>query len=242
MTRNRSRRVAAGLGVPLVAISLVLMAAGVVSAGAGDPTSISVTPTGPLAVSASGNWAWAEMATASTLSYAGYAIDWGDVTSGNAVGTYHIGDGTAATNVVMQPTTPAQGSSGSWGPATHTYAKAGTYSVCVILYDLGQVKPFKTTGYQSLRAGGTARNTDNSVEKNGQGSAKCATIEVGGSSASPFESFQGETATPDSTAPPTSTAGGSSSPDHGIPVPAILMLVGSMLGSVIVFKTVKPRT
>jgi hypothetical protein len=252
MSFNRSRRRVASLGIPFAAISLLLVAAGVVSAGAGGPDPIQVHQTAPLTVSASGTWSWPELASASKLSYAGFAIDWGDVTSGNQVGPYHIGDGTPATNIVMQPTTPAQGASGSWGPVSHTYAKAGTYTVCVIIYDLGQVKPFKTTGYHSLQAGGTGRNKDNSVDEKLDVPASCGTIDVTeptaspiesfqGETATPFESFQGETATPDSTAPTTSTAGDASAPDQGIPVPALLLLFGSMLGSILVFKTVKPR-
>jgi hypothetical protein len=252
MSNKKRRRAAAGFGISIAGISLLLLAAGAVTADAGNPATINVSQSGPLTVDASGSWSWAEMATASKLSYAGFAIDWGDVSSGNAVGTYHIGDGTAATNVVMQPTTPAQGASGTWGPVSHTYAKAGTYNVCVIIYDLGQVKPFKTTGYHSLRAGGAGRNVDNSMDQNQQVPAMCSTIDVTGPSvspiqsfqgetATPFESFQGETATPDSTAPPTSTTGGNSSPDQGVSLLALALLLGSMVGSLIVFKMVKVR-
>src|ERR1035437_2817317 len=178
--RRRIWRLAAGLA----SVSLALTVAGVVNGHAGNPASIQVMQTGPLTVQASGSWSWAEMATASKLSYAGFAIDWGDVTTGNAVpkpggGDYHIGDGTAATNVVMQPTSPSQGVSGTWGAVTHTYAQAGTYMVCVIVYDLGEVTPFKARGYHSLTAGGTDHNTDNSAEKNGAPSNNCISVDVG---------------------------------------------------------------
>jgi hypothetical protein len=172
------------------------------------------------------------MATASKLSYAGYAIDWGDVTSGNAVGTYHIGDGTPATNAILQPTTPAQGSSGSWGPVSHTYATAGTYTVCVIMYDLGEVKPFKTTGYHSLQAGGTGRNTDNSVDNKGQVPSMCQQIDVTQPTSSPFQSFRGITAGPTTTPPPTGTASLPSAPDQGVPMLPLFLLAGSCLASV----------
>jgi hypothetical protein len=211
------------------------------------------------------------MASATKMSYTGFAIDWGDVANGgNAVGPYHIGDGTSATNLVLQPTSPAQGPSGSWGSITHTYAQAGAYKVCAILYDLGQVTPFKSTGYHSLRAAGADRNIDNSVDQGNATPATCTTVEVAAPAvtppvatppvATPFESFQGETATPLSTATPfetllgetvqpqatatppvTSTGGGASTPDQGEPLLALALALGGILGSVMVSRTAKAR-
>ena len=264
MSSRRSGRTILRVGAVLVSAALGLMAAGSVFAGSGSADPIHTTTTGTLSVTASGTWSWAEMATAKKLSYAGFAIDWGDVSSGNAVGSYHIGDGTAATNVVLQPTDPAQGSSGSWGPVSHTYAQPGSYQVCVILYDLGQLKPFKTTGYHSLQAGGTGRNTDNSVDDQIQVPAMCTTVELAAPtptvaptveptrqptapptsepttapSPTPFESFQGETATP----PSTGTAGTPpSAPDQGLPILPLVLLFGSSLSSMFVLKTVRVR-
>jgi hypothetical protein len=243
MSMRPSRRGVQGLGIGLVAVPLALILAGSVMAGSGSPDTIAVSQTGPLTVQASGTWSWGEMASATKLSYGGYAIDWGDVTSGNAVGTYHIGDGTSATNVVLQPTTPAQGSSGSWGSVSHTYATPGTYTVCVIMYDLGQVKPFKTTGYHSLQAGGTGRNTDNSVDNKQQVPSMCEQIDVTSPSPStldsptPFQSFQGITFEP--TAPPTGTVGVPPAQDQGLPILPLFLLFGSCAASLLVFKAVK---
>jgi hypothetical protein len=251
MSTPIKRRGVMRVGIALAVVSFGLVAAGTVLSGTGSPNSIHVTQTGALTVKASGTWAWEEMAGATDLSYAGFAIDWGDVTSGNAVGTYHIGDGTAATNLVMQPTSPAQGAGGTWGSVSHTYAKAGTYTVCVILYDLGDSQPFKATGYHGLRAGGTDRNTDNSVEQNNQVPAMCETLDVTdptpspfqsfqGETATPFQSFQGETSQPTSTPPPTSAASNTpAAPEQGIPMLALALLFGSMLASVMVFKTTR---
>lgn len=228
-SRNKLRRAGAGL----TGVALALAAVGLVNADIGTPTGISVTASG-LTVHASGTWSWPAMAEAAKLSYVGFAIDWGDVTTGNAVGAYHVGDGTDATNEVIQPTEPAQGTSGIWGPVSHTYAGAGTYTVCVIIYDLGEVKPFKATGWHSLRAGGTDRNKDNSVEQDGTPPTSCETVDVSaGSSANPtlstsatpsaFQSFEGATGEPISTPP--STATGTDAPrSSGSDSSALLLL------------------
>jgi len=250
MSLSRSQHLVIRLAIPIVGVALAVMATvGTTTAESGDPSTIHVSTTGPLTVQASGTWSWPEMATATKMSYAGFAIDWGDVTSGNAVGPYHIGDGTAATNVVLEPTSPAQGAGGSWGAVSHTYAQAGTYKVCVILYDLGQAKPFKTTGYHSLIAGGTSRNTDNSVDDGNQTPAMCKTIVVKDAqpSTTAFQSFQGETshptaqATAQGTPPSTSTDGSSSSPDQGLPMLPLVLIVGTGLASVSVFKLERVR-
>jgi hypothetical protein len=228
-----------------------MMVVGTVTAGSGSPNTIGVSPSGALSVQASGTWSWAEMATNSKLSYTGYAIDWGDVTSGNALGIYHIGDGTPATNIVLQPTSPAQGTSGLWGPVSHTYAAPGIYTVCVIIYDLGEVKPFKTTGYHSLKATGTSRNSDNSVDNKQEVPAMCTKVDltapsptatatavtVTAASPTPFESFQGITSDPFSP-PPTGTV---SPPDQksGLPTMPLFLLIGSFLTSLFVLRTVK---
>jgi hypothetical protein len=255
MTSRPSRRAVQRLGIGLTAVSLAMLVVGTVTAGSGSPATIGASPTGALTVQASGTWSWAEMATNRTLSYTGYAIDWGDVTSGNALGTFHIGDGTPATNVVLQPTSPAQGISGLWGPLSHTYAAPGIYTVCVIIYDLGEVTPFKTTGYHSLKASGTSRNSDNSVDNKQQvpsmctkvdltapspsasASASATAVTVTAASPSPFESFQGITSDPFSP-PPTGTV---SPPDQkgGLPTMPLFLLIGSFLTSLFVLRTVK---
>lgn len=213
----------------LASLALVLVSAPAVLAGAGDPTAINVSMTGPLSVTASGTWSWHEMATETPPSYVGYAIDWGDVNSGNEVpipggGTFHIGDGTPATNVVQVATD--RGTTGSWGPTTHTYAMAGTYSVCVILYDLGSTQPFATTGFHSLQAGGTGRNTDNSVEQNHDIASNCAAITVSQAIAATSSPSAVAAAVPGSVTPPSQSQGqGGSLASNIIPGVALASLL-----------------
>jgi hypothetical protein len=182
MLSHVSRRAVSRSGAVLAGISLVLAAVGIANAGSGWPTGISVAQTG-LTVTASGTWSWPEMDTNPKLSWTGYALSWGDVASGNTLGAYHLGDGTAATNLVTE--IPGQGDNGPWGPVDHTYAAPGAYTVCAIIYDLGEVKPFKTVGYHSTKASGTSRNSDNSVDNQTAPPVACATIEVGTATASP---------------------------------------------------------
>jgi hypothetical protein len=170
-------------GVASVALAMVAFAA-VASAHSARPASISATVTS-MSVQVSGSWTWTAEPKDPVPSYVGYAISWGDVTSGNDVGSYHVGDGTAATNVVFQPTVPDQGGSGTWGPDSHTYAASGTYMVCVIMYDLGEVKPFPATGNESLIAGGPNRNKDNSVDNGYDPAVRCATVQVTSPTATP---------------------------------------------------------
>ena len=267
MAVHQSPRTVLRLGAPLLAISLLLTVAGTALAGAPSPGTIHVTQSSAMTVDASGTWTWAEMDTNPKLSWTGFAIDWGDTANGNEVGTYHIGDGTAATNVVLQPTDPAQGSSGSFGPVSHTYAKAGTYSVCVIVYDLGEVMPFKTTGYHSLKAGGVGRNTDNSVDQKGAPPVACTSIDLAAATPTPtasptasptptpFQEGQGVGAAPTATpnqevegltanptsdpTPPTTSSTPDQSSDRTLPSLALALMIGSMIASVFVLKMVR---
>jgi hypothetical protein len=268
MSSRSSRRRATRLGAGLVSIFLALIAAGLVNADTGSSGAVTVSKNG-LAVQVSGTWSWPHNALNGKLHYAGFAIDWGDVTSGNQVGPHHIGDGTAATNIVMQPTMPDLGTSGSWGPVSHTYATAGTYTACVIMYDIGEVKPFKTTGYHSLQAGGTGHNTDNAVDDGNTAGVVCATFDVvaptptptlappatptPGQSVegvtatptmapTPFQSVQGVTAVPVSTAPPTATDSGSVPPSNGGPaVPLLLLALSCLFGAIAVKPVIQSR-
>jgi hypothetical protein len=231
-----AKRLAKRVGVAAAVLALPLIAASAVYAGAPSPGSIHVAGQTGQTVTVSGTWNWAEMVTHTTKSYAGYAIDWGDVTSGNQLGVYHIGDGTPATNVVLQPTSPDRGSSGNWGPASHTYAAPGEYQICVIVYDLGEVKPFKTTGYHSLKATGTSRNSDNSVDQKIDPGAACTKVEIAAptespaptTTATPFESFQGVTGVPSLPSTGTAEDSGTAAPSS---LPLILFAL-SALGSV----------
>jgi hypothetical protein len=264
MSSRSSRRRAMRLGAGLVSIFLALAAAGLVNADTGTSGAVNVSRNG-LAIQVSGTWSWAHNASNGKLHYAGFAIDWGDVTSGNQVGPHHVGDGTPATNVVMQPTTPDRGTSGSWGPVSHTYAQAGTYTACVIMYDIGEVKPFKATGYHSLQAGGTGHNTDNAVDEGNAAGVVCATFDVApiptvappatptpvqtveGVTATPtlaptpFQSVQGVTAVPVSTAPPTATDSGSLPPSNGGPAVPLLLLGLSCLFAIALKPVIQGR-
>lgn len=231
--RRAGRRVVQPLAIAIVATALALAAVGTVTAHSGSPDAIHVTQTASLTVKATGTWSWSADAAPHELSYVGFAIDWGDISSGNAVGQFHIGDGTAATNVVLQPTSPAQSSSGAFGPVSHVYAKAGTYVVCVIIYDLGETKPFATTGWDSLRAGGTDRNTDNSVDGKHRVPAMCGQIAVTDPTPSPVSSVLG------ATSPPTGTAAPEAPQDGSLPLMPVGLLLGSCLASVYVFTTQK---
>jgi hypothetical protein len=261
MSSRSSRRRVTRLGAGLVSIGLALAAAGLVNADTGSSSALNVSVNG-LSIQVSGTWTWPSNAANGQLHYAGFAIDWGDVATGNQVGTFHIGDGTAATNVVMQPTTPDRGTSGSWGPVDHTYATAGTYTACVIMYDIGPVKPFKTTGYHSLQAGGPGHNVDNAVEHGNTAGAVCATFAVAAptpvptptpvqsvldatatpapaSTPTPFQSVQGATAVPVASAPPTATSSGSIPPANGGPALPLVLLALSCLFGAIAFKPVR---
>jgi hypothetical protein len=267
MSSRSSRQRLLRIGAGLMSMFLVLAAVGLVNADTGSSSAVTVVKNG-LSVQVSGTWTWPSQATFVNKHYAGFAIDWGDVTSGNQLGAFHIGDGTASTNVIMQPTTPDRGTSGSWGPVSHVYAKAGSYTVCVIMYDIGAVKPFKTTGYHSLQATGPGHNTDNQVDRLGTAGAVCATFDVAPNAASPtptptptptpfqsfegatatpaptptptpFESFQGATAVATSTPPPTSTAPGPGAPSNGGPAVPLLLLGLSCLFGVVALMPVR---
>ncbi len=192
-TRKRLRVGGASTASILLAVAAF---AGMASAHTGKPASISATVNGTQ-VSVQGSWTWASQATATLQYRIGYAIDWGDVTSGNAVGTFHIGDGTPATNVVLTNTSPKSGASGAWGPATHTYAAPGTYTVCVIMYDVGPVSATSEppSGQFSLVAGGTGHNPDNSVEELMSPPTQCTQVQAAAAA----------TPTPTATATPTAT-------------------------------------
>jgi hypothetical protein len=232
-------RPSARLAAPLVAVSLVLALSGATSAHVADSATISIAKVGTLQASASGGWNWAS--DSGLANYVGFAIDWGDVTSGNELGGFHVGDGTAATNAVLYPTSPDKGLSGTWGPKTHTYAAPGIYRVCVIVYDLGQVTPFATTGYHSTIATGANRNSDNTVDRALQTNGMCATVDFPASSpsmsagASASEIVGGATSTPLATPPSTST-GDSGSGQAGTPVLVSLLLASTVAASLVLRK------
>ena len=235
---SRKRRIGVGLGSALALLAVV----GQANADVGATSGVSVAGNG-LTVYASGSWFWPDPTTTRDTKYVGYAIDWGDVASGNSLGSYHLGDGTAATNVVLQPTTPDRGSHGTFGPVAHTYAAAGTYTVCALVYDLGSVQPIKATGWHSLRASGPDRNKDNSVDQQSAPPVSCATVKVtsgalasaGPASPTPVQSVAGATFVPGGSTPPPTATEGPSSLDGGAGLlrPVGLLLL-SALGGVLV--------
>ena len=117
------------LGALIGAAALVLSLAGVAFADSGTPTSINLTPTG-LDVSASGAVTWAACDANNTDKWIGWTVDWGDTNSDAVVST---GSAVCTDDVATQV----------WGPGTHTYAAAGTFTVCVTIYD---VREGVTTG------------------------------------------------------------------------------------------------
>ena len=170
-------------------------------ADAGNPTTLTAVAdtTNPLKITVSGNWSW----TGCNGKFVGWAVAWGETgyTSNPvsaagppALGPYYMGETGAwpATqgNHVFSPLDanpnaaspcPATGTvTGTWGPLTHTYAAAGRYNICVVIYDIqkknNKVGPdtVPAIGSHSAVAGGADRNTDNSVETNFTGSGNCS--------------------------------------------------------------------
>lgn len=264
LSRRMQQRLRVG-GASTASVLLALAAfAGIANAHTGKPATISASANGTQ-VSVHGTWTWSSQATATLQYRIGYAVDWGDVTSGNAVSTFHIGDGTAATNLVLTNVSPSSGASGAWGPATHNYAAPGTYNVCVIMYDVGPVTATSqpTSGQFSLVAGGTGHNPDNSVEELMSPATQCTQVQVAAlatptltasPSASssvqvtpaptetPVESFLGATAVPTlATLPPTSTTTDSSGGSGGSMGLSLFLLTLSMLFGVIAIKPLAER-
>jgi hypothetical protein len=82
-------------------------------------------------------------------------------------------------------TTTPSGSSGTWGPITHTYAASftGAITLCPVMYDPhGKAvnKGGGGSGAGDLTAGGAGNNNDNSYEGNGTlpGGNVCSTIKI----------------------------------------------------------------
>src|SRR4051794_12672395 len=136
-------------------------------AGAGTPVgSVSVTTSG-LTATLSGTWSWPEQKSpcgpgTGPNRAAGWAVQWGDQSTRNSVLSkgsnpkkyFHVG--TATDNTVYHSSansglgdcgTAAAGkpAAGTWGAISHTYAQAGTYTACVVIYDVHYDKPGLTT-------------------------------------------------------------------------------------------------
>jgi hypothetical protein len=248
MRSRSSRRRVVRLAAGLFSVSLAIFAfSGLTTAHSPKPATISASVSS-MTVTASGTWTWLSQAnpSASKIDWTGYAIDWGDF-NGNAVGTYNVG--TATDNLVRQ--TATTGSSGSWGPLDHTYAAPGTYTICVIMYDLGNQTPIKTTGLQSTQAGGTGHNADNSVENQYVPPVKCMDVVIGAvetvvptatlapsatavASATPVpsQSVEGVTSAPTATPPSTSSDPGSTGGSSDSTMPLLLLALSGILAMV----------
>ena len=161
----------------VAAAGLILSMAATVLADAPDPAAGGPTASAVgLTVTVGGTWTWASRPDCGAKEeedvdrQVGYAVDWGDPAApGNPVGDTGFdvgvlaGDANNATDNAVHLTGDCLG---TWGPISHTYAAAGSYDVCVLMYDVKT--PPKTKGRHSLIAGGDDRNKDNSAEENDQ--------------------------------------------------------------------------
>ncbi|MFO1539794.1 MAG: hypothetical protein ACKOTZ_05005, partial [Chloroflexota bacterium] len=188
-----ARRLAAhrrAIAIPLAAGAMVLAFAAGAAADSPDPLTIDVEQDG-YTVTLTGTWEWPQKNApcgpgTRTNRAAGWAVDWDEGFTGNAVPSkkgpaglmYHMGSAddnlvnrSSANNGLGDCGVAADGGgvTGTWGPISYTYAAPGTYEVCVLLYDVrykqsgGQTVVYDT---KQLVAGGSNRNRDNSAETN----------------------------------------------------------------------------
>ena len=190
MTKKRSfrRLPSAGVVMAMIIALLVVPLAGSAFADSPDPKDATMVgtavanPDGTNTLTLSGKWDWSRGCNERVV---GWEVDWNDPNqAGNVVGPngngiqVDVGAAQAnslnpADNLIDQKglancQSGGSGSTGDWGPISHTYAASVTsVSVCVVVYD---VKPEKIgtgeTGKHSTVAGGPGRNTDNSLEEN----------------------------------------------------------------------------
>jgi hypothetical protein len=163
-TRLRPRVAAVWLALGTLFLLVVPVSADVAVATTIVPT---VTDT---SVTVSGKWRW-ETSVVTCDSRAdrtvGWAIDWDDPADpGASLGTTGLEVGTADDPLVHTTSDCSQQAQGTlgghWGPASHRYRSPGTYSVCVVLYDV-HIKA-EASGVYSRVAAGEGRNRDNSAE------------------------------------------------------------------------------
>ncbi|HVA85453.1 MAG TPA: hypothetical protein VNF73_03930 [Candidatus Saccharimonadales bacterium] len=157
--RSLALAVAAVLGFAMVATVL---------GDAADPGTITASISG-FTATVSGTWTWSSQKAPCTDRWVGWAINWDDpVDAGNPVSNgYSVGtatDNTVHTNQDCGSAIPGgKGVQGSWGSLSHTYPRAGTYTVCAVMYDI-HIDKGRPTDPKSVVAGGSGRNTDNSVD------------------------------------------------------------------------------
>jgi hypothetical protein len=224
------------------AATLILAAATTVLADAPDPVVPLNAHVSALTVTVDGSWQWPTHVgdcNAHHDIFVGFAVDWGDPDApGNPVGSTGFDVGVLAGDANNATDNAVHGAqdcgtfnvfnSGTWGPLSHTYAKAGSYDVCVLMYDVrSDDGVIPSSGYHSLIAGGNDRNKDNSAEKNDQtplgNGCFTTTIEV---APPPQQSVEAGTGTPAQTQADTAL-----SRNGGSPLPTIafsLILLASL--------------
>lgn len=177
------------------AASLVLALAATVLADAPNPDSTVNVQVSGLTVTIDGTWQWTRNCDAGVIAAAsdtdfrdvGVAVDWSDpAAAGNEV-VPGLDVGTPTDNAIHQRDAALIGtcsgttdSSGSWGPISHTYAQAGTYEVCAVMYDIRLINT-PADGRGSRVAGGAspAHNEDNSAEENSfQTGVQCVSTSI----------------------------------------------------------------
>lgn len=198
-TATGKRRRGRAFWVAGLTLGLGIALPGIAFADAGKPTAVNVVTNG-LTVTLSGTWSWPEKTmpcgpgTATNRS-AGWAADWGDGFAGNFVRAfgqasnvgYHMG--TSSDNTVR--VSSANGDRGDCGTGSsgaafgtfqglsHTYASEGTYTACVVIYDVRYDTDHGAIVLKDsseLKAGGTGHNTDNSAEKQSVEASRCKPV------------------------------------------------------------------
>ena len=220
------------------AMVMTLGVAGAVFADSGSPTSINSKIDG-LKVTVDGNWTWdAASCNDSSKKIVGWAVSWGEPGyTDNAVpksggGSYYMGDAVQG-NTVFTKGDLCSTPSGTWGPLSHTYAAAGSYDVCVIIYDLRDPAP-ATKAHSLLAGGGDAdpkknevRNTDNSVEENFlEGQSVCLSAETVVVVPTPVPTPTNVVAGASDVAPQTDAIVSTTTSDAGGALPLLLIILG----------------
>jgi len=246
-----------GLAI-FAAASLVLALAATVLADAPNADNAVNVQVSGLTVTIDGTWQWTRNCNSGTIAAVsdtdfrdvGFAVDWGDASApGNEV-VPGLNVGTPTDNLVHQRDAAAQGkcsgtttSSGSWGPISHTYAAAGTFDVCAVMYDIRMINT-PASGRGSTVAGGAspAHNEDNSAQENSfQTGVQCvsATIVVN-ATPTPESTVLAGTGTPAASQPDTAQSQDSSNPIPTIAFSLLLMAALATLAYANV-KTVRNR-
>lgn len=163
MRSTVARRGLALIAATLLSSSLLFVTSvAVVLADSPLPGTINASVSG-MTATVSGSWTWDGRKPGCDDKYAGWQVHWSDPDDpGNPLkdGTgYFVG--TASDNTIR--TNQECAAAGVTSPMSHTYATPGTYTVCIVMYDIHRGDLGKSGGHGSV-AGGPDRNKDNSVE------------------------------------------------------------------------------